>query len=213
MRKAEGSIRPHGESSDTFRYVLLTRNTVVTSCGMALDTTNLAVICFFSVALLIILLRWPPWLSRQVFHRLEGTIPMLSRNAHQASYNILTQSLHILGGESACRYALLGIYIFLNAFLIFAVDNGSQVRRRSAVASTVNLVPAILSGRTRILIESLNISSQQHFFAHKWFARISFLEAIVHSALMIRARMPHTIQATCGLIVRANLPCAIGCRR
>ncbi|XWW92451.1 hypothetical protein V2A60_003791 [Cordyceps javanica] len=75
-----------------------------------------------------------------------------------------------------------------------------SVSRRSAVASTVNLVPSLLSGRTRILIESLNLSSQQHFFAHKWFARISFLEAIVHSGLVLKTGMPRTAQAICGLI-------------
>ena len=180
---------------------------------MALDTVNIAVVCYFTTALLLILLRWPPWLFRQIFRCLEDSFPLLSGEAHQTSLTFLMRTIRTLGGERICRYALLGLYIFANTFFICAADRSSQVSRRSAVASTVNLVPSLLSGRTRILIESLNLSSQQHFFAHKWFARISFLEAIVHSGLVLKTGMPRTAQAICGLIVRAHFPRAIAVRR
>lgn len=180
---------------------------------MALNTADITVICFFTVALLVILLRWPPWLFRQVFQNLEDAFPLLSGDVHQTSLTFLTRTLHVLCGERICRYALLGLYISANAFFILAAGRSSEAGRRSAVASTVNLVPSLLSGRTRILIESLNLASQQHFFAHKWFARISFLEAIVHSGLVLKAGMPKTFQATCGLIASANFPRAVAVRR
>ncbi len=180
---------------------------------MAVNTTDIAVVCFFAVALVVIFLRWPPWLLRQVLHCVEDALPVLSGDIQQNGLILPTRALHVLGSERICRYALLGLYIFANTFFICAADRSSQVSRRSAVASTVNLVPSLLSGRTRILIESLNLSSQQQFFAHKWFARISFLEAIVHSVLVLKTGMPRTAQATCGLVASANFPRAIAVRR
>lgn len=166
---------------------------------MTLNAANIAVISFFGCAFIVILLRWPAWLLRVVFRRFEKT---LSGDNRRTSPTLLEQLLHVWDNEHVCpiRYLLLLLYIGANAFLIFAPKETAEISRRSAVSSTVNLVPAILSGRTRILIEALNLSYQQHNFAHKWFARISFIEALVHSAIVLHTGMPRTVQATCGLV-------------
>jgi len=110
-----------------------------------------------------------------------------------------------------CHYLVLFSYALGNGLLFarpawssgFHIVRASreEVRRRAAVAASINLVPVVLGGRTCLVLDSFNISLQHYYFAHHWLARLATVQMTMHAALHLGANPAWNTQTTCGLIV------------
>jgi hypothetical protein len=80
---------------------------------------------------------------------------------------------------------LVGNVVFCTFMIDWKADTGSmlgQVRNRTGVLSTVNMVPLVLlAGRNNPLIQLLGISFDTYNLIHRWLGRTVVLEAVAHS--------------------------------
>ena len=156
--------------------------------------------CFFVG---LFLCRLPERLPRQIFGHWECLLPRLSGHRQHEWVTIANRTLHLWDYQriTLFHYVILLSYAAGNGLFFLNADS-LEVQRRASIACIFNLIPVILGGRTRLLAGAFNLSFQQHYLVHRWFAWIAIVEAIVHAGVVIRGGMPKTGQATCGLLVR-----------
>lgn len=125
-----------------------------------------------------------PWLNRHVL------VAPLWKKKHNASFQI---SSAIDNGTLPGRWhtIMLVIYVGLNiawcAALPYSVldhkETIASLRGRSGTLAALNLIPTILFAlRNNPLIKLLQVSYDDFNLFHRWAARITILEAIVHTA-------------------------------
>lgn len=162
-------------------------------------------VCFFMG---ILLCRIPERLPRQVLGRWECLLPRLSGHRRHKWVTIPHRTLHYWDHQRVTlfHYVILLFYAAGNGLFFLNAEDLKEVQRRAAIACILNLVPVILAGRTRLLADALNLSFQQHYLVHHWFAWIAIVEAVIHAGIIVRGGMPKTGQSTCGLLVRPTTP-------
>lgn len=133
---------------------------------------------------------WIPWVKR---HMLWAP---LFRNRHNKEFQLSQAGNYGTLPTRFQTFFLVG-YIVGNAiFCTYMIhwDAGTatvlgEVRNRSGVLSTVNMVPLfILAGRNNPLIQILGISFDTHNLIHRWLGRIVVIEALVHTLTWMAAK-------------------------
>jgi predicted ferric reductase len=127
--------------------------------------------------------RWWPWVQRHIF-----TAPLWNKR-HNKSFQL---SSAIDNGTLPGRWhtVVLVIYVALNiaycCLLPYDVPMHSTIaalRGRSGTLAALNLIPTILFAlRNNPLIPLLQVSYDDFNLMHRWCARITILEAVVHTA-------------------------------
>ncbi|KAH6890304.1 ferric reductase like transmembrane component-domain-containing protein [Thelonectria olida] len=95
-------------------------------------------------------------------------------------------------GTLPSRFQLLFLTAYFATNVVFCVIQipyaesleiaAAQIRNRSGVLSTLNMIPLfLLAGRNNPLIPLLGISFDTYNLIHRWFGRIAILEALVHT--------------------------------
>lgn len=95
-------------------------------------------------------------------------------------------------GTLPSRFQLLFLIAYFATNVVFCVIQipyaesleiaAAQLRNRSGVLSTLNMIPLfLLAGRNNPLIPLLGISFDTYNLLHRWFGRIAILEALVHT--------------------------------
>jgi len=131
--------------------------------------------------------RWWPWLNRHVL------VAPLWKKKHNAQLQI---SSAIDNGTLPGRWhtIILVVYVGLNAAWCVALpyhvlDHKSTMaalRGRSGTLAALNLIPTVLFAlRNNPLITILQVSYDDFNLFHRWAARITIVEAIVHTAAWI----------------------------
>lgn len=125
---------------------------------------------------------WWPWMNRNLF-----AAPFWSKR-HNRSFQL---SSAIDNGTMPGRFhtLILAVYVCLNiAFCCLLPKNAdyhskiAALRGRSGTLAALNLVPTILFAlRNNPLIPLLQVSYDEFNLFHRWAARITILEAIVHT--------------------------------
>jgi predicted ferric reductase len=130
---------------------------------------------------------WWPWLNR---HLLQAP---LWKKKHNAQFQI---SSAIDNGTLPGRWhtIVLVIYVGLNAAWCLALpysvldhkETIAALRGRTGTLAALNLIPTILFAlRNNPLITLLQVSYDDFNLFHRWAARITILEAIVHTAAWV----------------------------
>ncbi|KAF1837424.1 hypothetical protein BDW02DRAFT_141774 [Decorospora gaudefroyi] len=146
---------------------------------------------------------WWPWLNRHVL------VAPFWKKKHNAQFQI---SSAIDNGTLPGRWhtIMLVIYVGLNAAWCLALpyntldhkETIAALRGRSGTLAALNLIPTILFAlRNNPLITLLQVSYDDFNLFHRWAARITIVEAIVHTA----AWLHNTIQASGWEAVSAGL--------
>lgn len=136
--------------------------------------------------------RWWPWLNRHLL------VAPLWKKKHNAQFQI---SSAIDNGTLPGRWhtIVLVVYVGLNAAWCVALpyhvlDHKSTIaalRGRTGSLAALNLIPTVLFAlRNNPLITILQVSYDDFNLFHRWAARITIVEAIVHTA----AWMHNTVQ-------------------
>ena len=126
---------------------------------------------------------WWPWLNRHVL------MAPLHKKKHNATFQI---SAAIDNGTLPGRwhFIMLVIYAALNLAWCLALDWSKEhksvvaaLRGRTGTLAALNLIPTVLFAlRNNPLITILQVSYDDFNLFHRWAARITIFEAIVHTA-------------------------------
>jgi len=92
--------------------------------------------------------------------------------------------LGLFNGFSPLELLLLLLYIGGNgAAVAIQATRGATIASSTVLASTINLVPLLLGGRTNRVADAIGVSRSSYYLAHHWIGRVAVLEALVHSAI------------------------------
>lgn len=91
--------------------------------------------------------------------------------------------LGLFNGFTPLELLLLLLYIGGNgAAVAIQATRGATIASSTVLASTINLVPLLLGGRTNRVADVIGVSRPSYYVAHHWIGRVAVLEALVHSA-------------------------------
>jgi hypothetical protein len=182
---------------------------------MEFEATNAFVLTWACFIVALLVLECPERLFNPLFDVLDR-IP--THHGIRNCLRIPSRTLYVFNHQRVTlyNYVVVGLYIFSNGLLFARPDlsdgfqivraDSDELRRRAAVAATINLVPVVLGGRTCFLVDAFNIPLQRYYFAHHWLARLAVVEMTMHAVLHVRSGTEWTTQAVCGLVVSAPCP-------
>ncbi|KAH8909446.1 hypothetical protein BR93DRAFT_956577 [Coniochaeta sp. PMI_546] len=116
--------------------------------------------------------------------------------------------LHFFNGYTGLELFLLLLYIGGNgAAVAMQATRGATIASSTVLASTINLIPLLLGGRTNRIADVIGVSRPSYYVAHYWMGRIAVVEALVHAVFgSISAAQRHAFDpiAISGCIAAAS---------
>jgi len=99
--------------------------------------------------------------------------------------HIFYPRVHPLLGEMT-RFNLILVVIFILGNILcvtIGIHNFSDLSNRTALASTINLIPLFLGGHMNWVVSRCGISFESYSCVHRWLGRVSIAEGILHAII------------------------------
>ncbi|KAL7275679.1 hypothetical protein RUND412_001366 [Rhizina undulata] len=134
---------------------------------------------------------WIPWLKKHILYSPLFSVRHNREFQLSAAVNVGTlptrfQTFFLVG-------YVAGNITFCTFMIDWTASSSSmlgEIRNRTGVLSTVNMVPLFLmAGRNNPLIQLLGISFDTFNLVHRWLGRIVVLEAVTHTATYMAAKV------------------------
>lgn len=114
-------------------------------------------------------------------------------------YPLLVTRNRYTGSVSRLEAIYLVIYLAINGVVIgYSIRDRSDLSRRTALASLVNIVPLCFGGRTNPLMNFIGIPLPLYHYAHHWFGRVAIIEASIHACISLLPPQPSHLLITSG---------------
>jgi hypothetical protein len=110
------------------------------------------------------------------------------------------------GRQQATRFDFLILLAFVGGNILsmsLFVRTKADFIGRSAMISTINLIPLALGAQMNIVASRCGIKLSTYSRAHRWLGRVTIIEGLIHAVVAVSSQKPnlHTLQDISGLIV------------
>jgi hypothetical protein len=107
-------------------------------------------------------------------------------------YNRVPKYLRLSGTTTWFDVVWIIIYLVGNALcLTIGITSRTQLLKRAGMLSTVNLMPLALGAHMNLLINQLGLGLEAYHRIHRWIARVTIVEGLLHVALALTSQAPN----------------------
>lgn len=117
-------------------------------------------------------------------------VPLFRRQLAKVRYQRLggLTRLHLFRGATCVELLLLSAYIAANGTAVaLAAIKDATVASSTALATSINLVPLLLGGRTSRVADVTGVSRPAYYVAHRWIGCTAIVEGLIHAAIGLNA--------------------------
>ncbi len=123
-----------------------------------------------------------------LFTKFTRTLGIKFVRTHMTVYflkHVFYPRVHPLLSEMT-RFDLILVVIFILGNILcvtIGIHNSSDLADRTALASTINLIPLFLGGHMNWIISRCGVRFESYSRIHRWLGRVSIAEGILHAII------------------------------